>query len=195
MLILIAGVVVGLAAVIPIGPMSMTIIGVASQQGRLAGTYAAGGVIAGDLTTAGMAMAIALAGSQLPGSLFTGLQLLSVSVLVAIGVLLIVRTDRLSNFAGDLQRPGTKLFTFTVLSPATLGSWLAIMLASPFMANPAHLAMFVAGNVVASGLWHPTLAVGAAAVGGRLSPTVLTRLARLGGAFMLALAATMVLAG
>ena len=189
MLILIAGVVIGLASVIPIGPMSMTVIGVATQQGRLAGAHAALGVVAGDLTSAGFAMALALGGTQLPAGVFSGLQLASIAVLVTAGVLLLTRTERLNSLAGDLERPGRVLFTLTALSPVTIGSWMAILLATPFVANPLQLLVFVAGIVVASGIWHPTLAVGAATVGPRLNPNVLLWMARSGGVFMLAFAA------
>ncbi|MDH3295727.1 MAG: LysE family transporter, partial [Acidimicrobiia bacterium] len=78
-------------------------------------------------------------------------------------------------------------------SPVTIGSWLAILLASPFVSNPLQLIVFVAGIIVASGIWHPTLAVGAASVGHRLSPRVLLWLARSGGVSMLGLAAFMAL--
>ena len=193
MLILIAGVVIGLASVIPIGPMSMTIIGVATQQGRLAGAHAAAGVVAGDLASAGFAVGLALVGTQLPGGLFLGLQLASIVVLITAGALLLIRTDRFSSLAGDLKRPGKVLFTLTALSPVTIGSWLAILLASPFVSNPLQLIVFVAGIIVASGIWHPTLAVGAASVGHRLSPRVLLWLARSGGVSMLGLAAFMAL--
>ena len=195
MLILIAGVVVGLASVIPLGPMSMTIIGVASHQGRLAGAHAAAGVVAGDLFAASAAVAIALAGSRLPDGMFVGLQMSALAVLVVVGLLLLIRTERLSSLANDMERPGAVLFALTALSPITVGSWLAILLASPFVAHPAQLGLFVAGIIVASGVWHPVLAMGAATVGHRLSPTVLLRLARLGGVCMIGLAAVMLLLG
>jgi threonine/homoserine/homoserine lactone efflux protein len=195
MLILIAGVVVGLASVIPVGPMSMTVIGVAVQQGRMAGTHAAAGVVAGDLASAGFALVLALAGTQLPGGLFLGLQLASITLLVAVGALLLTRTERLSALAGDLERPGKVLFTLTALSPVTIGSWLAILLASPFVSDPSRLLVFVAGIIVASGLWHPTLAVGAATMRHRLSPRVLLWLARSGGVCMIALAAALAFTG
>ncbi|MDH4276734.1 MAG: hypothetical protein OEZ14_04270 [Acidimicrobiia bacterium] len=195
MLILIAGVVVGLASVIPLGPMSMTIIGVATQQGRIAGAHAAAGVVAGDLFAASAAVALALAGSQLPAGMFIGLQMAAVAVLVVVGLLLIMRTERLSSLANDIERPGSVLFTLTALSPITIGSWLAILLASPFVANPAQLGIFVAGIIVASGVWHPVLAMGAASVGARLSQPLLFGLARFGGVFMIGLAAVMVLLG
>lgn len=195
MLILIAGVVVGLASVIPLGPMSMTIIGVATQQGRLAGAHAAAGVVAGDLFAASAAVALALAGSRLPDGMFVGLQMAAVAVLVVVGLLLIIRTERLSLLANDIERPGSVLFTLTALSPITVGSWLAILLASPFVATPAQLGLFVAGIIVASGVWHPVLAMVAASVGPRLSQPLLFRLARLGGVFMIGLAAVMVMLG
>ncbi len=195
MLILIAGIVVGLASVMPLGPMSMTIIGVATQQGRIAGAHAAAGVVAGDLFAASAAVALALAGSRLPAGMFVGLQMAAVAVLVVVGLLLIIRTERLSLLANDIERPGSVLFTLTALSPITVGSWLAILLASPFVANPAQLGLFVAGIIVASGVWHPILAMGAASVGPRLSQPLLFRLARLGGACMIGLAAVMVMLG
>ncbi len=195
MLILIAGIVVGLASVMPLGPMSMTIIGVATQQGRIAGAHAAAGVVAGDLFAASAAVALALAGSRLPAGMFVGLQMAAVAVLVVVGLLLIIRTERLSLLANDIERPGSVLFTLTALSPITVGSWLAILLASPFVANPAQLGLFVVGIIVASGVWHPILAMGAASVGPRLSQPLLFRLARLGGACMIGLAAVMVMLG
>ena len=195
MLILIAGVLVGLAAVIPLGPMSMTIIGVATQQGRLAGAHAAAGVVAGDMASAGAAVGLALVGARLPGGLFASLQVAAIAVMVVVGLMLIVRTERLSAMADNLERPGAVLFTLTALSPITIGSWLAILLASPFMTNVGHLAIFVAGIIVASGIWHPALALGAASVGPRLSQPILMRLAKAGGLSMIALALVMVALG
>ena len=195
MLILLTGLIVGLAAVVPIGPISMTVVGVAVQRGRRAGAQAAAGVVGGEVIAAGSAVVLAVLGAQLPPPLFVGVQIVAVAMLVLVGVMLIIRTERLGAMANDLERPGSVLFALTALSPITVGSWLAILLASPFVAQPVHLGLFVAGIIIASGIWHPVLAMGAATIGPRLTQPMLMRLTRLGGICMIGLAAAMALSG
>ena len=152
-------------------------------------------MVGGEVIAAGSAVVLAVLGAQLPPPLFVGVQIVAVAMLVLVGVMLIIRTERLGAMANDLERPGSVLFALTALSPITVGSWLAILLASPFVAQPVHLGLFVAGIIIASGIWHPVLAMGAATIGPRLTQPMLMRLTRLGGICMIGLAAAMALSG
>ena len=189
MLTIVAGIVAGLIAVIPLGPMSMSVVGVSTMQGRRAGLRAAAGVVCGDVVATTSAAVLVLVGHRLPGGVLPAIRLMAPMVLAVIGLGLIVRAKRVNAVASGIRRPGPMLFLLTAVSPLTLGAWFAMLLASPFAGDGVDLALFVAGLILGSGVWHPLLALVASSFGMRLSQRGTTRLARFGGGCMLVLAA------
>lgn len=189
MFAVLTGVVAGLIAVIPLGPMSMSVVGVSTMQGRRAGLRAAAGVVCGDVVATASAAALVLVGHRLPGGVLPSIRMMAPMVMAVIGLALIVRAERVSGVASGVRHPGPILFLLTAASPLTLGAWLAMLLASPFAGDGADLSLFVAGLILGSGVWHPLLALAASSFGRRLSQRGTVRLARFGGGCMLVLAA------
>ncbi len=177
------GLTIGLLTVIPLGPLSMTIVGVGADQGPHQGVRAALGVVSADTLLASSAVTIVVAGQALPGTIFTTLQLASAVVLMGFGMALIVRAHELRDLVGRVRRPARTLFAMTVLSPA-IGSWFALLLASPFTGHATSLALFASGIVAASLLWHPALGAAAGHLAPRLSEHRLLTLTRVGGSSM-----------
>jgi threonine/homoserine/homoserine lactone efflux protein len=188
MLIVLAGLIAGLVAVIPLGPMSMSIVGVSVAHGRRAGLSAAAGVVTGDVVATAVAASIVLLGRRLPGGVLPSIRVAALVALAAVGIVLILRADRIDAMASGVHRPGPMLFLLTAVSPLTLGAWLALLVASPFASDRSGMVLFVAGLILGSGLWHPLLALVASSAGAMVSARGITRLARLGGGCMVSLA-------
>ncbi len=188
MLIVLAGLIAGLIAVIPLGPMSMSIVGVSMAQGRRAGLWAAAGVVTGDVVATAAAASIVLLGRRLPGGVLPSIRVAALVALAAVGIVLILRADRIDAVASGVHRPGPILFLLTAVSPMTLGAWLAMLVAGPFASDRSDMMLFVAGLILGSGLWHTLLALVASSAGARVSARGITRLARLGGGCMVGLA-------
>ncbi len=188
MLIVLAGLIAGLIAVIPLGPMSMSIVGVSMAQGRRAGLLAAAGVVTGDMVATAAAASIVLLGRRLPDGVLPSIRMAALVALAAVGIVLLLRADRIDAVASGARRPGPILFLLTAVSPLTLGAWLAMLVAGPFASDRSGMMLFVAGLILGSGLWHPLLALVASSAGARVSARGITRLARLGGGCMVSLA-------
>ncbi len=190
MFAIILGLAIGLLTVIPLGPLSMTIIGVAADRGPVSGIQAALGVVGADVLLGSSTVAVVVAGQTLPGPVFSALQAVSAAVVVGFGFALIVKVRELHRLVGRIQRPAPTLFVMSVVSPA-VGSWLAILLASPFTEHADKLMLFAAGIVVASLLWHSALGALAGHFASSLTQHRLLGLARIGGVSMVGLGLAM----
>ena len=183
MFALLLGIFIGLLTVIPIGPLSMTIIGVATERGPVGGLHAALGVVTGDVVLGAAAVVLVSGGQTMPGAVFSGLQIGSAVLVVGFGLVLASRVSEMKTLAGRVRRPALTLFLMTVLSPA-IGSWVALLLASPFTDHDRSLATFAVGIAVSSLIWHPALGAGVGYLAPRLTERRLVRLARVGGVSM-----------
>ncbi len=190
---LLLGLLLGFVTVVPLGPMSLSIIGVGLTQGRTAGSQAGLGVVGGDAITASAAVALVGLGARLPAGAFAFLRYCSLAVLAAFGVAMIIGSNRFQAAAGGLRRPGRVLMAATVLSPLTFGSWIAMFMAMPFAQSPSRLGLFATGVMLSSLCWHPLLGAGAGLVGTRVNEGALTVVARLGGLALVALALALAL--
>ena len=186
MFALVLGLVIGMLTVIPLGPLSMTIIGVAADRGPRHGVRAALGVVGGDVVLGTAAVGLVIAGRALPSDVFTGLQLGSAVIIIGFGLALVGRARELRRLVGRINRPMVTLFAMTTVSPS-IGSWVALMLASPFTSHGTSLALFAVGIALTSLVWHPALGAGAGYLAPRLSERRLLTLARIGGVSMAAM--------
>ncbi len=182
MYFLLLGFGLGIVAVGVPGPVSLSLIQVATAQGRASGARAAIGVAGGDLILSIIAVVLVTAGRSLPDGAFVLLQRASAATLLAFGAVMLLRPAAMGERAASVSRPFRAFLAFTTLLPTALGGWLAFLAAMPFANDRQSLAVFALGVVILSVVWHLFLGLGAGAVGPRLTPTVLRVATRLGGA-------------
>ncbi len=163
------------------GPISVSLVQVASRQGRGSGARAALGVAGGDLVLSTVAVMCISAGTVLSEQTFAILQAMSATLLIAFGLLLLLRPVVIEERATLVSRPLRTFLTLTTLMPTALGGWLALLAAMPFAGHRPSLAAFALGVVLVSIVWHPVLGVGAGSLGPRLRPGTLRLGTRVGG--------------
>lgn len=190
--IMLLGVGIGLLSLLAPGPVNLTLVQVGARMGRRPALRGAAGIVGGDSVLGAAAVALIALGTALPAQVFSTTQLGAATLLVVLGAILAMRPTAISNSFGRMHRPARTFFLLTSLTPTTLGSWVAMLAAMPFAADTTQLALFTAGVVVASGLWHPVLGIASAALGGRLTERGQVRLSQLGGAGMVLLGMVLV---
>ena len=183
------GLALGLATIVPPGPISLTLVGIASRRGRLVGLQGAAGVAAGDVTAAGAAFAVVAAGTALPAGAFAAARVVATVVLGGFGLAMLAMPGQCGEVLDRIEHPGRTLFALTSLAPHAFASWLAIFAAMPFAESPHLLARFGLGMVLASALWHPFIGAVSAAAGTRATGLAHARLTRAGGLVMIAMGA------
>lgn len=192
-MVLLLGFLTGLALVAPIGPVSLTLVGLGAEQGRRAALVGAGGVVAAD----GLTVPIALGGAGLLAGLDAGIvrdvEIVLGLLLVAVAVMTVVRAEQARSAIASLRRPARTLAAMTALNPLSLVAWSGLALALPSsISTPAALALFGTGLVLASAVWHSSLAAASATFASRLSVRSRTTLTRASGVMMLGIGAVLV---
>ena len=192
--LVIVGLTLGLVAIVPPGPISLTLVEVGSARGRHTGVRAALGVATGEAV--GVAAAVILVGglgAAIAGSTLTLVRLVSALAVVALGLALLARPDTCRALAVALPRPGLSMLAVTLVSPSVVGGWVALLAVVPVAGGGiGELALVGVGGVVASLGWHVALGAGAGSVGRLLSVERRRRLTRAGGAAMIGFAAVSV---
>ena len=184
--LLLLGFGVGLVAILPPGPVSLSLIEVSVSHGRTGGARGGLGVASGDVVVATLAAVVVLAGGAIPTWIFSTAQLASSLVLVSLGLALFVRPGLCHALSESIVHPGRTFFALTALTPTVFGAWLALIAAMPFATDPTSVATFVAGAGGASLGFHLLLGTTAGGLGQRLSAERLVSASRLGGIAMLA---------
>lgn len=179
--LLLLGVLLGAVTVAVPGPISLSLVHVASQQGRSSGARAGIGVASGDLLLATLAIVLVTGGAALPASGFQILQMVSAMMLVFFGATMLLRPSLVNDKAGSIAHPFRTFLWITTLLPTALGSWLAMLAAMPFAGDWSKLAPFACGVVLFSSAWHMALGVGAGNAGEWLTPSRLVVMTRIGG--------------
>ena len=172
-MLVVEGLVIGLAMVAPVGPVALAVIGIGIERGRRYAVRGALGVATADavllLTVgllAGRAGILELAFTE-QVTVVLGL------VLVAIGAHVVWTGERSLERLGDITHPATALLVMTLANPLSLAVWLGVVAALPRdTLRPASWPWFAAGVILASVAWHLGLAVGAAWIGERVTSTV-----------------------
>ncbi|MGI9609935.1 MAG: LysE family transporter [Acidimicrobiia bacterium] len=171
----------GMLTVAMPGPISVSLVQVASRQGRGPGARAALGVAGGDIVLSMIAVRCISAGAVLPEQAFAALQTGSAFFLITFGLLLLARPVVVEDRAAQVSRPLRTFLTLTTLMPTALGGWLALLAAMPFSSDRPSLVAFASGVVLVSAVWHPVLGLGAGSLGPRLRPATLRLGTRVGG--------------
>lgn len=187
--LLLVGFGVGLVAILPPGPVSMSLIEVSASHGRNGGARGGLGVASADIVVAAAAAVVVLAGGAIPSWIVGIAQLVSSLVLIGLGGVLLARPGVCHSLSQSIVHPGRTFFALTALTPSVFGAWLALIAAMPFAADANSVATFIAGAGVASISFHLLLGTTAGGFGQRLSITNLTRVSRVGGAAMLSFGA------
>jgi arginine exporter protein ArgO len=179
-----AGVVAGLALAVPVGAVGVLVVQEALAGGRARGLAAAVGVAATDLLYAGAAVLAGAASSDAIGPHAEPVRWLAAGVLAVVagrGLHRVWRsrgTGAWGPAGGRPARPGgapgvaLRFAALTVVNPATVVHFaLVVSGLSRALGSGTDRVGFVVGVFLGSGSWHAALAVTAAAVGGRLSPS------------------------
>ena len=186
MTLLTLGLLLGLVTVAAPGPISVAIVQVGSKGGPTAGVKAGMGVVGADVLTGLAAIALVTTGAAIGASTFEVLDRLAAAVLACMGAALVLRPAELGRLAGELKRPARAMFALTSFNPATLVSWIALIVAAPVSPDSAltdRLAL-ACGVVLVSLAWHASLGALAGRLGQRLSPQAHIRMGRASGAVL-----------
>ncbi len=176
------GMVFGVLTVAMPGPISVSLVQVATMQGRTSGLRAGIGITGGDVLLSIGALSLVLsAGTVLPDRVFGALQLTTAAFLLGFGVLLLTRPVLVQERSAEVSHPLRSFLVLTTLMPTAFGSWVATLSAMPFADDRASLTSFAVGIVVVSALWHPAIGSFAGVVGPRLTPRALRVGTRVGG--------------
>lgn len=184
---LLLGIGVGLVTVAAPGPISMSIIQVATVQGRNPGVQAAAGATAGEWLVGACAVLVVSLGANLPGQVFGIAQIITAAVLVLVGLAMLGRPSTVAEHASTIARPARALLAIATLMPSAIGSWVALLAAMPFAGERLSLASFTLGVGLVALVWYPFLGLTAGALGPRLTPRTLRIATRVGGVATLAL--------
>lgn len=184
-MLLVLGFLTGLALVVPIGPVALTLFGLGAEQGRRAALAGAGGVVLADAVT----MPIALGGAGLLDGLDAGAvraaEFVMGVLLVGLALVLFLQAERARRSLARVTRPTRTLAAMTLINPVSVVTWLGVALALPAtIRSPMSLAVFGAGLVLASAVWHAGLATASGTFGPRLGERPRTLLTRGSGVFL-----------
>ena len=186
--LLLIGLFLGFLAVVPPGPISLTLVEIGSAHGRRSGVRAGLGVATAEAAIAIVAVLIVAGlGEVLAPRALSAVQLLSTMMLFAVGLALLLRPKLCQALAIGITRPGLTMFIITVATPTVLGSWIALLAALPVDDGFRQLGFIGAGGSIASLAWHLALGAGAGTVGQRLSGPHRVVMTRAGGSTMVAL--------
>lgn len=186
-MVLALGFVTGLALVAPVGPVALTLFGLGAEQGRRAALAGAGGVVLAD----SVSVPIALGGAGFVGGLDAGIvrwvELAMGIALIAVAAVTMVHAERARAALASVRRPARTLAAMTLLNPLSLVAWVGLALALPStLRAPVALAVFGAGILLASAVWHAGLATASGVLGPRLGPRTRTCVTRVSGVVLLA---------
>ncbi len=192
-MVLLAGFLVGLALVAPIGPVALTLFGLGAEQGRRAALAGAGGVVLADALTMPVALGSAGAVQALDAGIVRGFEMAMGLALLALAVVTVTSADRVRATVAGIRRPLPTMATMTLVNPLSIVAWAGVALAVPAsLRHPASLLTFGLGLVLASAVWHGGLAVTAGTVAPRLGDARRTLLTRASGVVLLGVGALLI---
>lgn len=192
-MLFVRGFLVGLALVIPVGPISLTLIGVGVEKGRRAGLAGALGIAAADAlfvaVTAFSAEYLIRLGTAWVRPTEIGLGV----VVGVLGLVAILRAEGTRALIARVGRPAPTFLALTLSNPLSIALWAGVVLALPadLLTTPS-LLVFGSGIVAASALWHAGLGTLASTLGRRLSERARAWSPRVAGAVMVAVAGMLV---
>lgn len=184
-----------MAMVIPVGPVSLTLMGLGIERGRRRAMEGALGVAMADAILMGgvalLATTIGLFDLPFMGAVEVVLGVL----LVALGVRVVAKADSALDAVGGIRRVGPTMLAMTLLNPLSLALWLGVVATLPAATHSStfSLAQFGVGVTAASLLWHSSVGLGAAWMGPRMGPRVRRWGTAFGGVVMMGIGGMLIL--
>ncbi len=188
------GFIVGLALVMPIGPVALTLIGVGVERGRRAGLAGALGVVLADALLVGTTVLAADRVARLGTSWIRPTEIVLGVLVGVVGIVALTRSQTTRTLLGRVQRPTPTLLALTLSNPLSLALWAGVVLTLPAsMLETVPFVTFGAGIVAASAVWHTGLGVAASWLGRRMSARAKNWSPRVAGVTMLVVAGMLVM--
>lgn len=186
-MLFVSGFLLGLASVVPLGPVSLLLVNVGIERGPRVGVRAGLGVALGDAT---MLPVVLLSADRLTriGSTQTYVELGVALVLGVLGIRALAGRAAVRAMARRITRPTRTMLTATLVSPMGLAGWLGLALLIPDGAGAFGSATYGVGIIAASLMWHLFLGIGSGTAGAFATEKVRQRLDRGSGLVMLGVA-------
>ena len=170
----------GLVFVMPVGPATLSIVGIGTERGRRAALAGASGVVTADLLMLPLAVLGAGAVTALSPTVLHGFEVVIGLMLLAIAAVGLLKTEEARVAVSRIRRPAPTLLAINLCNPMALASWAGLILALPdSLREPGSLLPFTIGVVIASAVWHSMLALLAGTLGRRMAESGRRRLIRI----------------
>ena len=173
----------GLVLVMPVGPATLSIVGIGTERGRRAALAGASGVVTADLLMLPLAVLGAGAVTALSPTVLHSCEVVIGLVLLGIAAVGLLKTEEARVAVSRIRRPAPTLLAINLCNPMALASWAGLILALPdSLREPGNLLPFTIGVVIASAVWHTMLALLAGSLGRRMAEAGRRRLIRISSA-------------
>ena len=170
----------GLVLVMPVGPTTLSIVGIGTERGRRAALAGAFGVVTADLLMLPLAVLGAGAVTALSPTVLHSCEVVIGLVLLGIAAVGLLKTEEARVAVSRIRRPAPTLLAINLCNPMALASWAGLILALPdSLREPGNLLPFTIGVVIASAVWHTMLALLAGSLGRRMAEAGRRRLIRI----------------
>jgi len=153
----------------PIGPVTITLLGLGSERGRRVALTGAGGVVAADLVIVPLAILSAGLVSKLSVDTLRHVEIFLGLLLLALALFGFFRTENTRQAVGNMRRPGATMMAIGIANPMALATWAGVILALPDSIKDNGVLLFALGALLASAIWHVGLAILAGSIGQRIS--------------------------
>jgi len=173
----------GLVLVMPVGPTTLSIVGIGTERGRRAALAGASGVVTADLLMLPLAVLGAGAVTALSPTVLHSCEVVIGLVLLGIAAVGLLKTEEARVAVSRIRRPAPTLLAINLCNPMALASWAGLILALPdSLREPGNLLPFTIGVVIASAVWHTMLALLAGSLGRRMAEAGRRKLIRISSA-------------
>lgn len=173
----------GLVLVMPVGPATLSIVGIGTERGRRAALAGASGVVTADLLMLPLAVLGAGAVTALSPTVLHSCEVVIGLVLLGIAAVGLLKTEEARVAVSRIRRPAPTLLAINLCNPMALASWAGLILALPdSLREPGNLLPFTIGVVIASAVWHTMLALLAGSLGRRMAEAGRRKLIRISSA-------------
>lgn len=172
--------------VIPVGPVSLTLMGLGIEKGKRRAMEGAVGVAMADAILMGALALIATTVGLFNLPFIEPVEIVLGVLLVGLGVRVLTRSESALETVGGIRRVGPTMLAMTLLNPLSLALWLGVVATLPAAVHSStfSLLQFGLGVTAASLLWHSSVGLGAAWAGPRMSPRVRRYGTAMGGIVM-----------
>jgi len=170
----------GLVFVMPVGPATLSIVGIGTERGRRAALAGASGVVTADLLMLPLAVLGAGAVTALSPTVLHGFEVVIGLMLLGIAAVGLLKTEEARVAVSRIRRPAPTLLAINLCNPMALASWAGLILALPdSLRESGSLLPFTIGVVIASAVWHSMLALLAGTLGRKMAESGRRRLIRI----------------